>query len=254
MRGINHANRRFYFIDEIQEWFSKKDKFWSLISLVTLVSLIILQTFSVFLTGINSQIRQEIDFLLVPLLGLFVVSIFWRGLLQTFLSFAGAICIYTGMSLTYLVAGGLKILPPLITNRLGYGKIVLASPTESVASLYFFGGVIGLIVCILITFKPSLFRAKGTRFDLSYPVWKNEYDPEFKFESDLIDLIPVLHLLSPAESYLVAKYQYILVIIGGKTYYASPNDWVPKGSVAARDKESGLILGFPKVKNGFGIW
>lgn len=118
-------------------------------------------------TGVNSQIRQKIDFLLVPLLGLFVVSIFWKGSIQTFLSFAGAICIYAGMSFTYLKAGGLKILPPLVANRLGYGKIVLAPPTESVASLYFLIGIIGLVVCILITFKTSLFRAKGTWFDLS---------------------------------------------------------------------------------------
>ena len=254
MRRINHASKRFYFIDEVQEWFYKKSKFWSLISLVTLASLIILQTFSIYLTGINSQIRQEIDFLLVPLLGLFVVSIFWRGSLQTFLSFAGAICVYVGMSFTYLIAGGLQTLPPVVANRLGYGKIAIGQSTESVASLYFLGGIIGLVVCILITFKPSLFTGKGTRSDPSYPVWKNEYDPKFEFQSDLIELVPVLCLLSPSENYLVAKYEYILVIIGGKTYFASPNDWVPRGTIVVRDKESGLILGIPKVKDGFGIW
>ena len=254
MRKINHTNEGFYSIDKIQEWFSKKRKFWSLISLVTLVSLITLQTFSVFLAGINSHIRYEIDFLLIPLLGLFVVSIFWRGSLQIFLSFAGAISIYAGMSFTYLKAAGLKNVPPLIANKLGYGKIVLSSPTESVASIYFFVGIIGLIMCILITFKPSLFRAKGTCFTLSHPVWKNEYDPKFEFGTDLIGLVPVLYLLSPTESHLVVKYEYILMIIGGKTYFVSPNDWVPRGSVTLRDKESGSILGIPKVKDGFGVW
>jgi hypothetical protein len=43
-------------------------------------------------------------------------------------------------------------------------------------------------------------------------------------------------------------------MIGGTTYYVSPDDWVPENSRVIRDKESGSLLGIPKVPDGFSIW
>ena len=199
MRKNNHTNERWTFIDTIQGWFSQRSKFWALISLFTLMSLITLQIFFIFLAKINLHIRQEIDSLLIPLLVLFVFSIFWRGSVQTFLSFASVMSMYAGMSLVYIKAAGLQTLPPVVTNRLGYGKIAISSSTDSVASLYFLGGIIGLIICILISFKPSLFKAKGTQFKPSYPVWKSDDDPKstFGFNAKRLSLFQVyLALLS----------------------------------------------------------
>lgn len=162
--------------------------------------------------------------------------------------------VYSGMSLVYTIARGLKILPPIVANRLGYGNIAAGSPTEAVASLYFLGGIMGLLMCILISFKPSLFKAKGMPITSSYPIWKNEDDPKLALGANVIRLVPVYHLLSVSECYYVAKYRYIVVMIGERKYFVSPDDWVPEGSTVIREKESGLLCGIPKVADGFNQW
>jgi hypothetical protein len=43
-------------------------------------------------------------------------------------------------------------------------------------------------------------------------------------------------------------------MIGGRIYFVSPYSWVPQGSDIVRDKESGSLLGIPKVPDGFNIW
>ena len=75
----------------IQEWLRQNDMFWTVISLVTLVSIVILQVLFIFLAGINPHIRNGIDSFLVPLLVLFVLSIFWRTSMATILSLAGVL-------------------------------------------------------------------------------------------------------------------------------------------------------------------
>ena len=254
MRKIKKTNERAVFIDTIQEWFRRRSKFWALISLFTLASLIALQFFLTFIVGINPLIRQGTGSFLIPLLLLFVVSIFWRGSIQTFLSLAGTLSLYVGMFYIYAKTAGLQTLTPIVTNKLGVGKIVESPSISSVANFYFFVGIVALILCVAIAFRPSFFKAKGTRIMPSYPVWTNENDDaNFAFGANIM-LIPVLGLLSFSERYLVAKYKYIVVMIGGTPYFVSPDDWVPEGSVVIRDKESGSLLGIPKVADGFNVW
>jgi hypothetical protein len=242
------------FIDRIYEWFNRRSKFWVSVSLLTLASVIAMQVFIIFLTGINHQIRQEIGPLVIPLLLLFVFSIFWRGSIQTFLSLAGTISVYAGIFYVYARASGLENLPPIITNKLGVGRVVTSSSTEAVANFYFFVGMLALILCVIISLKPSLFRAKGTQDRSSYPVWSSKEDREMELGTNIVILVPVAGLLSSAERYLVAKYKYIVVMIGRTIYFVSPEDWVPEGSVVIRDKESGSLLGVPKIGDGFNVW
>jgi hypothetical protein len=242
------------FIDRIYEWFGRRSKLWISVSLLTLASIITMQVFIIFLTGINHQIRQEIAPLLIPLLLLFVFSIFWRGSIQTFLSLAGTISVYAGMFYVYARASGLETLPPVITNKLGVGRIAASSSTEGVANFYFFIGMLALILCVIISLKPSLFRAKGTQVRSSYPVWSSKEDRKMELGTNIVILVPVAGLLSPTERYLVAKYKYIVVMIGRTIYFVSPEDWVPEGSIVIRDKESGSLLGIPKVGDGFNVW
>jgi len=243
------------FIDRIYEWFDRRSKFWASISLLTLASVIAMHVFIIFLTEINHQIMQEIGPLVIPLLLLFVFSIFWRGSIQTFLSLAGTITVYAGMFYVYARASGLETLPPIITNKLGVGKIVASSSTETVANFYFLVGMLALILCIVISLNPSFFRAKGTRVRPSYPVWSSkEAQEKMELGTNIVMLVPVAGLLSSTERYLVAKYKYIVVMIGRTIYFVSPEDWVPEGSIVIRDKESGSLLGIPKIGDGFNVW
>lgn len=246
-------NERGVFIDEIQGWFRQRDMFWTLISLFSLLSIVILQVLFIFLSGINPHIRNGIDSLLVPLLVLFLVSIFWRGSTATILSLAGVLCLYVGMFYVYSNLVVLQGTTSHIASKLGYGSRLTEPCLIEVANLYFLMGIFALILCTTVVFRPSLFRAKGTSVGLPYPVWTSNKDPKLLYGAAVVSLIPVQSLLSLAEHHLVAKYRYIQIMIGGRIYFVSPWDWVPERSCVIREKVSGSLLGIPKG-DGFNIW
>jgi hypothetical protein len=250
---IKQTNEKGIFIDIIQDWFSQKHVLWRLTSLITLTSIVILLFIFTFLTEINTQLRNEIFFIVMPFLALFVFSIFWQGSVITFLSLAGALNLYIAMFYVYDYAGGLESLHPFIANRLGYGKVVMAPPVSSIVNFHLLIGITALILSTVVAYKPDLFKAKGTQAKLPYPIWTTE-DQKLAVSHNAIILIPVISLLNFAEHHLIAKYKYIQVIVRARIYFVSPYDWVPQGSNVIRDKESGSLLGIPKVPDGFNIW
>ncbi len=150
------------FIDTIQEWFLPRSKFWGMISILTFFSLLILQIFISVSAGTNPKARQEIDFLVISFLALFVFSMFWRGFMPSFMSIGGALSTYYGIVFINVQFVGLKTLPSFIANRLGYGIVSSNGPSvQSLGELYFIGGMLCLVLCMVITFKPSFFRSKG---------------------------------------------------------------------------------------------
>lgn len=241
-------------VDAIQEWFRQNEMFWTLISFVTLVSIVILQVLFIFLSGINPHIQNGIDSFLVPLLVLFVVSVFWRTSMATILSLAGVLCLYAGMFYIYDNQVLLQVTPSHIASKLGYGTKLTEAPLDIVADYYFFMGIIALMLSTAVAFKPSIFRAKGAPVaGIPYPIWSNDKDPNLRYGHAVVSLIPVQSLLSTVEHHLVAKYRYIQIMIGGRIYFVSPEDWVPEHSSVIREKESGLLLGIPKVPDGMMI-
>lgn len=242
------------FIDEIQGWFYQRNKFWTFISFISLSGLIGLQFLLVLQSETNPYIRQGIDSILVPLLVLFVFSIFWRGSIPTFLSLAGAACLYAGMFSIYARAIGFPTLSPFVIHKYPEAMILESIPVASTANFYFFVGMFALVLSMVMAFKPSFFRAKGSQFKQPYQVWTSESYPESSSSFNARQMVPVNGLLSFAERHLVIRYKYILMVIGGRTYFVSPDDWVPEGSSVIRDKESGSLLGVPKIPDGFNVW
>lgn len=255
MKKVKVRKERGEFIDEVQDWFRQRRMFWTLISLVSLSSIIILQVLLIFLSGINPRIRDGIYSLLVPLLILFVVSIFWRRSSVMILSLAGALSLYAGMFYIYADLGSIQIIPPHFAGRLGYGTTLPGPPVAEVADFYFLMGIFALILATAVALKPSIFRAKGSSSGLPYPVWDRENNPSLTDGTGVFSLIPVKSLLKYAEHHLVARYKYIQVMIGQKIYFVSPDDWVPRNmSYIVREKDSGLLVGIPKIPDGFNIW
>ena len=67
---------RWRFVDDIQDWFEQKSKFWLVISILTFASVLVLQVTLNHASNVNSSIIDGVDFLLIPILALFVSSIF----------------------------------------------------------------------------------------------------------------------------------------------------------------------------------
>jgi hypothetical protein len=241
------------FVDMVQGWFNQRRKFWVWTSVFSLASLVVMHLLYTVIAGSDLQVGRWLVFLGLPLLALFVISTFWRGSIQTFLSLAGTVSMYAGMFYVNTLAHGLETLPLVVTNKLGVGRFAEVSSTASLSSLYFFIGLFALVLCLLISLRPSFFRAKGRGAGTSYPVWTIKDDPTLMLEDKSNTLTPVINLLSVLERHVVTKYRYIVVVIYGRTYFVSPDDWVPKGSNAIRDEESGSLLGIPKVPDGFNI-
>ena len=73
--------------------------------------------------------------------------------------------------------------------------------------------------------------------------------------NSVLSLIPVQSLLSFGERHLISNYKYIQVMIGGRIYFVSLDEWVPQSTTyIIRDKQSGSLVGIPKVPDGFNIW
>lgn len=164
------------------------------------------------------------------------------------LSLAGVLCLYAGMFYIYDNQGLLHVTPSHIASKLGYGTTLTEAPLGIVADYYFFMGIIALIL------STAIFRAKGApAAGLLYPIWSNDKDPKLRYGPAVVSLIPVQSLLSIVEHHLVAKYRYIQIMIGGRIYFVSPDDWVPEHSSVIREKKSGSLLGIPKVPDGFNL-
>ena len=240
------------FIDKVQGWFLQRNKFWTRITFVALASIIILQLFLTFLTGINPHIRLAIYPILIPLLLLFVLSIFWRNTITAFLSLAGAICLFVGMYYAY--ASRYEIIQSM-SSSLSHTTTthMHLAPLAAVATFYFLIGLFSAFLCVGVAFRPSFFRAKGALTGLPYPVWTSN-NPRLKFGSNnnsILSLIPVQSLLSFGERHLISNYKYIQVVIGGRIYFVSLDEWVPLSTTyIIRDKQSGSLIGIPKVSYG----
>jgi hypothetical protein len=237
------------FIDKVQGWFLQRNKFWTLITFVALASIIVLQFFLTFLTGIIPHIRLGIYPILIPLLLLFVFSIFWRNTITAFLSLAGAICLFVGMYYAY--ASRYEIIQSM-SSSLSHTTTthMHLPPLAAVAVFYFLIGLFSAFLCVGVAFRPSFFRAKGALNGLPYPVWTSN-NPRFNFGSNnnrILSLIPVQSLLSFGERHLSSNYKYIQVVIGGRVYFVSLDEWVPLSSTyIIRDKRSGSLVGIPKI-------
>ena len=240
------------FIDKVQGWFLQRNKLWTLITFVALASIIILQLFLTFLTGINPHIRLAIYPILIPLLLLFVLSIFWRNTITAFLSLAGALCLFVGMYYAY--ASRYEIIQSM-SSSLSHTTTthMHLAPLAAVATFYFLIGLFSAFLCVGVAFRPSFFRAKGALTGLPYPVWTSN-NPRLKFGSNnnsILSLIPVQSLLSFGERHLISNYKYIQVVIGGRIYFVSLDEWVPLSTTyIIRDKQSGSLIGIPKVSYG----
>jgi len=236
-------------IDKVQGWFLKRNRFWTKITFLVLACLIILQISLTFLTGVNPHIRLAIFPVLIPLLLLFVFSIFWRNTITAFLSLAGAIFLFVGMYYAY--ASRYEIIQSMSSSLLHTTTTHMhLPPLAAVAAFYFLIGLFSAFLCVGVAFRPSFFRAKGALNGLPYPVWTSN-NPRLNFGSNnnrILSLIPVQSLLSFGERHLGSNYKYIQVVIGGRVYFVSLDEWVPLSSTyIIRDKQSRSLVGIPKI-------
>jgi uncharacterized membrane protein len=240
---VKKAKERGEFIDTIQEWFRQRSVFWSLVAFASFGGLIAFQFFLILQGYSKPFVREGIDAILIPMLGLFVLSVFWRGSIPTFLSLAGSACMYSGMFYVYAKAANLQA-TPFIMHKYPAAIILEDISVSSLANFYFIVGLLALTLSLVIAFRPSFFHARGPRYKQPYQIWSG-LDPETCTNSQ--QMIRVSGLLSVVERELVKKYKYILVVISGRTYFVSPDDWVPEDSSIIRDRESGSFVGILKI-------
>jgi hypothetical protein len=253
----NHIKRKInddrgVFIDKVQGWFLKRDRFWTKLTFLVLACLIILQISLTFLTGIDPHIRLGIYPILIPMLLLFVFSIFWRNAITAFLSLAGGLCLFVGM---YYAYAGYETVQPMPSSSSHTSTYRQLPPMGAVATFYFLIGLFSAFLCVGVAFRPSFFRARGAPVGLPYPVWNINHDPIFKSGANsksAVSLIPVQSLLSFSERHLISKYKYIQVVIAGRKYFVSLDEWVPQSmTYIVRDPDSGSLVGIPKLSDGF---
>jgi len=243
VKGSQYAEDRWSFIENIQTWFQHKNQFWLLLSVLSFGAIFVLQIFLVFASEANPSARQEAEFLIVPILAIFILSTFWRSTVHTFLSLTGSSMTYGGMFLFHVTNAASQLVTPYTANRLGYGiKHALVVSPSMIADRYFIVGMFALAFCLAIAIKPNFFKPRDPD-ELPYPVWKHSKNFGMTQKSGLVRFIPLSVLLTYEEQQLVARYKYVVLVIAGTKYLVTPYDWVPDNSVVIRDEESNSIIG-----------
>ncbi|HJU12856.1 MAG TPA: hypothetical protein VJ792_00170 [Candidatus Nitrosotalea sp.] len=243
MGTSRYAEDRWFFIEKTQDWFLRKNHFWLLLSILAFASVLTLQVLLIFASYASPSARQQSEFLVLPLLGLFVLSVFWRSIVQFFLSCTGCLLTYGGVFLFHVRDATTQAVVPYVANRLGYGikHLAVISP-DSVADRYFIVGMFAMAFCLAMAIWPKFFKSRNPD-DLPYPVWRHSNAFVTSQKTSLTRLIPVSVLLSYEESHMVAKYKYVVVAIAGTRYLVTPYDWIPEGSVLIRDDETNSFIG-----------
>lgn len=244
MKDCQYAEDRWSFIETIQLWFHQKNQFWLLLTILSFSTTLVLQAIFVFASQENPSARMQSEFLIVPVLVVFVLSSFWRSIVHTFLSFTGAMITYGGMFLFHTANATAQLVTPYVANRLGYGiRHYVVIPPDALADRYFIVGILALAFCVAVSIKPNFFKPKDPD-GLPYPVWKHTRNSKIQ-RSSLIRLISLSALLTYEERHLVARYKYVTVDIGGSRYLVTPYEWIPEGSAVVRDEKSNSIIGIP---------
>lgn len=245
MGNKQHIEDRWFFIEKVQDWFQHKNHFWLVISILSLTSVLVLQYIFNFASQTNPSVRQQAEFLIIPILSVFVFSIFWRSVVCAFLSLVGAMMTNGGMVFFHRIDVTTQLASPYVANRLGYGiKHAAVISPNSVADIYFTAGILALIFCLVIAIKPNFFKPKD-HDGLPYPIWKYSKNFEMNQKSGTVRLIPVSALLTYAEQHLVTRYKYVALAIGGREYLVTPYEWIPENSVVIRDEKSNTVIGIP---------
>lgn len=245
MEDNRYAEDRWIFIDKIQGWFQHKSQFWLSLSIICLGAILVLEAISVFASQANPDAWQRAEFLMIPLLVIFIMSIFWRSIVHSVLAFTGAlITIYPGAFLFHAAKLATPFEASSVADRLGYGiKHTSHVDPHMLANLHFVVGGFVLIFCLAIAIKPDFFRSKN--YDgLPYPVWKGSRDCGNLQNSKNVRLIALSALLSFEERHAIARYKFVVVAIGGRKYLVTPYDWIPQNAVVIRDDSSNSIVGF----------
>lgn len=245
MGNKQHIEDRWFFIEKVQGWFQQKNQFWLVIGILALTTVLVLQYIFNFASQTNPSVREHAEFLVIPILSVFVFSVFWRNVVCAFLSLVGAMMTNTGMVFFHMTDVTTQLASPYVANRLGYGikHLAVVSP-NSLADLYFVAGILALAFCLVIAIKPNFFKPKDPD-GLPYPVWNHSKNFEMTQKSGTVRLIPVSALLTYSEQQLVTRYKYVALAIGGIEYLVTPYEWIPENSVVIRDEKSNTIIAIP---------
>lgn len=243
--GGGYAEERWVLIDRIQDWFLHKNQFWLVISVSSLGAILALEAILYFASQENPAASQDSEFLVIPLLGLFVMGTFWRSLVHSVLAFSGAVLTYGGVFFLHTAQISSQLAGTYVANRLGYGiHHAGITPPDAIAERYLIVGIFALLFCIAIALRPDFFRSKN--YDgLPYPVWKGSMRYGGCGRAGSARLISLAALLSYEEQHAVARYKFIVAAIDGRKYLVTPYDWIPEDSVVIRDESSNSIIGIP---------
>ncbi len=81
-------------------------------------------------------------------------------------------------------------------------------------------------------------------FEYPYPIWDGKKQPLTEFSTNFVS---TKSLLSYKEKMLSCRFKYLLVVIDGKMYFASPNEMVPENTTIIRTKSGNTVCGISRV-------
>ncbi len=108
-----------------------------------------------------------------------------------------------------------------------------------------FTGIFCIVLGMIFAYKPSLIHVKNyLPFEYPYPIWNSKQQPLTQFNTNFV---LTKSLLTNKEKMLSCRFKYLLIMVDGKLYFASPNETVPKNTIIVRTKLGNTPCGISRI-------
>lgn len=205
---------------------------------LSILSMIVLTLFEIVLLTSNSPSIFRLVYMTVPMLTVpIVLAVVWKRSFATVIMAIGVLCIL----------GSMILLPYMLSiGSIEEDRFYVISLRS------FLLGIAMVVISMIMVYRPELLYVKNRPRDDgegedSIKVWDGK-SSDGRGGGRMVNgtlLIPLRKLLNDREIMLLSVYRYIVVIIDGKTYLVSPDDYVPIGSVVVR--RDGMFIGVRKA-------
>lgn len=107
-----------------------------------------------------------------------------------------------------------------------------------------FTGIFCIGLGMIFAYKPSLVQVKNyLPYEYPYPIWNSKQQPITQFTNFVL----AKSLLTNKEKLLSCRFKYLLIVVDGKIYLASPNEMVPENTVIVRTKSGNTLCGISRI-------
>ncbi len=236
---------------KVYSWFFRNQSKLFTLDIVWILLLFFLHLFTTTVHIFTEEIADIVQIIAVVPIALIILSIVWKGIVPLITCVLGIVLMHNSVILPYFSAPQTE---EIISTT---GRVVLTQYSTQLlwvaTNMHFLLGSTMVALSIIMAYRPSILFTRNRPESLEsewfeYPIW---HDHLLFADGKHKGSIPVKSLMTDRDKYLLWRYEFVLVNIGGTSYLVRPEGRVPTGSRVFRDKDSGMLIGKSRYSGFF---